>query len=237
MLEVAIPLWVRRHISPPPPPPSFPSVQAAVMSLEGDPVRVAVRTATLTGSRVLALADAWSGMTVCRWVLCAINGFVYQSPTITPYVYHTSITFHRSPSNHVKGARHLLAIIVSQCFSICSARVDKFPATDIFSNQTSRLILAGNTRVLAAVTCRGLGGGGARYPVPTPLNSWAPGPVNRKCHASKWQWYGFWKARTDVGVQARHASSRETVAGVHATIIIMNTLNLDSVHDATSTGL
>ena len=38
--------------------------QCAVLSLEGDPVRVAVYTAALTGSRVLVLADPWSGRIV-----------------------------------------------------------------------------------------------------------------------------------------------------------------------------
>ena len=42
-------------------PPLF---QCAVLSLEGDPVRVAVYTAALTGSLVLVLADAWSGRIV-----------------------------------------------------------------------------------------------------------------------------------------------------------------------------
>ena len=45
------------------PPPFF---QCAVLSLEEDPVRLAIYTATLTLSRVLVLADAWSGMIVCR---------------------------------------------------------------------------------------------------------------------------------------------------------------------------
>ena len=47
----------------PPPPPIF---QCAVLSLEGDSVRVAMYTAALTGSRELILADAGSGMIVCR---------------------------------------------------------------------------------------------------------------------------------------------------------------------------
>ena len=42
-----------------PPPPPF---QCAVLLLEGDPVCVAIYNAALTGSRVLILADAWSGM-------------------------------------------------------------------------------------------------------------------------------------------------------------------------------
>ena len=45
------------------PPPLF---QCAVLSLEGDPVCVAICTAALTGSRTLVLADAWSGTNVCR---------------------------------------------------------------------------------------------------------------------------------------------------------------------------
>ena len=40
--------------------------QCAVMSLEGYPVRVAIYNAALTGSRVLILADAWSGMIAWR---------------------------------------------------------------------------------------------------------------------------------------------------------------------------
>ena len=39
--------------------------QYAVLSLEGDPVRVAIYTAVLTGSRILILADAWSEVIVC----------------------------------------------------------------------------------------------------------------------------------------------------------------------------
>ena len=45
------------------PPPLFP-VRSAVAG--GDPVRVAICTSALTGSRVLVPADAWSGMIVCR---------------------------------------------------------------------------------------------------------------------------------------------------------------------------
>ena len=51
VVEVAFPLWV---------------FQCAVLSLEGDPVRVAIYNAALTGSRVLILADAWSGMITWR---------------------------------------------------------------------------------------------------------------------------------------------------------------------------
>ena len=40
--------------------------RCADLSLEGDPVRVAIYTAAFTGSRVLILADAWSGMIACR---------------------------------------------------------------------------------------------------------------------------------------------------------------------------
>ena len=57
MVEVAFPLWVWGHIS---------LFQCVVLLLEGDPVRVAISTAALTGSRVLVLADAWSGVIVYR---------------------------------------------------------------------------------------------------------------------------------------------------------------------------
>ena len=40
--------------------------QCAVMSLEGYPVCVAIYSAALTGSRVLILADVWSGMIAWR---------------------------------------------------------------------------------------------------------------------------------------------------------------------------
>ena len=40
--------------------------QCAVLSPEGNPVRVAIYTAALTGSRVLILADAWSRVIACR---------------------------------------------------------------------------------------------------------------------------------------------------------------------------
>ena len=43
-----------------------PFFQCAVLSLEGDPVRVAIYIAALTGSRVLILAGAWSGIIACR---------------------------------------------------------------------------------------------------------------------------------------------------------------------------
>ena len=56
VVDVAFPLWVWGSY-----PPLF---QCAVLSLEGDPVRVAVYTAAFTGSRVLVLADAWSGRIV-----------------------------------------------------------------------------------------------------------------------------------------------------------------------------
>ena len=52
---------------------SPPLFQRAVLSLDGDPVRVAIYTGALTGSRVLILADAWSRMITCRRVLCVIN--------------------------------------------------------------------------------------------------------------------------------------------------------------------
>ena len=42
-------------------PPPFPLCSAVA---EGDPVRVAICTAALTGSRVLVHADAWSGIVV-----------------------------------------------------------------------------------------------------------------------------------------------------------------------------
>ena len=54
VVEVTFPLWVWGHTPPP--------FQCAVLSLEGDPVCVAIYNAALTGSRVLILADAWSGM-------------------------------------------------------------------------------------------------------------------------------------------------------------------------------
>ena len=61
VVEVIFPLWVfGGHIPPPP------FVQCTVLSLEGDPLRVAICNAALTGSRVLILADAWSGMITCR---------------------------------------------------------------------------------------------------------------------------------------------------------------------------
>ena len=70
VLEVAflraggrIPVMGLGAYPPPPPPPIF---QCAVLSLEGDSVRVAMYTAVLTGSRVLILAAAGSGMIVCR---------------------------------------------------------------------------------------------------------------------------------------------------------------------------
>ena len=43
-----------------------PLFRCAVLLLEGDPVCVAIYTAALTGSPVLVLADAWSGMIACR---------------------------------------------------------------------------------------------------------------------------------------------------------------------------
>ena len=58
VVEVAFPLWVWEAYSP--------LFQCAELSLEGDPVRVAIYNAALTGSRVLILADAWSGMIACR---------------------------------------------------------------------------------------------------------------------------------------------------------------------------
>ena len=60
VVEDAFPLWVSGHILPPP------FFQCAVLSLEGDPVRVAIYNAALTGSRVSILADAWSGMIAWR---------------------------------------------------------------------------------------------------------------------------------------------------------------------------
>ena len=57
VVEVAFLLWVWGGAYPP-------LFQCAVLSLEGDPVRVAVYTAALTGSRVLVHADAWSGRIV-----------------------------------------------------------------------------------------------------------------------------------------------------------------------------
>ena len=56
VVEVTFPLWVWAH---------RPIFQGAVLLLEGDPVRVAIYTAALTGSRVLVLVDAWSGLIVC----------------------------------------------------------------------------------------------------------------------------------------------------------------------------
>ena len=60
------PPWSRSHsrygsggISPP-------FFQCTVLSLEEDPVRVAIYNAALTGSRVLILANAWSGMIAWR---------------------------------------------------------------------------------------------------------------------------------------------------------------------------
>ena len=44
-------------------PPPFPVCSAVA---GGDPVREAIHTAALTGSHVLVLADAWSGMIVFR---------------------------------------------------------------------------------------------------------------------------------------------------------------------------
>ena len=64
VVEVTFSLWVWGHI---PPPPIF---QCAVLSLEGDSVRVAIYTAALTGSRLLILADAGSGMIVLVSPLC-----------------------------------------------------------------------------------------------------------------------------------------------------------------------
>ena len=60
VVEVTFPEWILGGISPPP------FVQCTVLSLEGDPLRVAFCNAALTGSRVLILADAWSGMITCR---------------------------------------------------------------------------------------------------------------------------------------------------------------------------
>ena len=44
---------------------AYPLSQCVVLSLEGDPVRVAICSAALTGSRVLVLPDVWSGMIMC----------------------------------------------------------------------------------------------------------------------------------------------------------------------------
>ena len=74
LYEGRIPLWWRSHSrywsGGHTPPPRF---QCAVLPLEGDPVRVAIYNAALTGSRVLILADVWSGLIACRRVLCVIN--------------------------------------------------------------------------------------------------------------------------------------------------------------------
>ena len=71
VVEVAFLLWVwGGGISP--------LFQCAVLPLEGDPVRVAIYTAALTWSRVLILADTWSGLIACRWVLCAIINLIIK---------------------------------------------------------------------------------------------------------------------------------------------------------------
>ena len=44
----------------------LPIFQCAVLSMEGNLVRVAIDNAAITESRVLILVDAWSGMISCR---------------------------------------------------------------------------------------------------------------------------------------------------------------------------